>query len=50
MYRRFRIALFRRRRFGAGGAPVIPNGALVQRDGAYILDRAGAYVLNVSQS
>jgi len=29
---------------------VIPNGAIVQRDGAYVLDRAGNYVINVAQS
>jgi len=37
--------------FGRVAAGVsIPNGAIVQRDGAYVLDRAGNYVINVAQS
>lgn len=50
--RRFKIVIYliRRRFYSAGGAPAIPNGAIVQRDGSYILDRSGAYVVNVAQS
>ena len=36
--------------FGRVAGVSIPNGAIVQRDGAYVLDRAGNYVINVAQS